>query len=858
MIIVTSAQELTAALGGDWSDGDESGLACCPAHPDNNPSLVIGVGEKQPIVMHCRAGCEPKAVFAALRKLGIQFGYPLGLTLAEYAAAKRLPIGFLQRCGLEDCRHGAHAAVRIPYFDADGNELAVRFRHALQKGRPDQRFTWKQGTKVCLYGLDRLAGAADEIVLVEGESDAQTLWFHDIAALGIPGATNWNDERDADLLRDFTTIYVVIEPDSGGDGLRRRLATSIIRSRVKLVTLPQKDVSESFLEYPAEFPRRWQEAIARAAPWQDPLENLVERTRQNPGEPFRPEVLAHLAALLASDLAAFEMLLHQLKQAGWHRITALNKALNRQRREEADNPKTKPAQSDILLELASGAAELFHAADMAAYACVEIDGHFETWPVRSRRFELWLTNVFFTATGRAPGSEAKKVALVALEALAQLTGPEIPVHVRVGEKDGVFYLDLCNADWSAIEITTAGWRLVADPPVRFLRSPGMLPLPVPVRGGSIGQLRPFLNISEDRDFVLIVAWVLAALRPRGPYPILGVTGEQGSAKSSLLALLRALVDPRVPALLSLPSSDRDCFVAAKKQHVLAFDNVSIIKIWLSDALCRIATGGGYSTRQLYTDDEEALFDVQRPIAINGIEDMIERQDLADRCLLIALTPIAEDKRRTDYDLKQAFEQARPAILGALLGAVAHGLRTLPSVQFPNPPRMADFALWAAACEGAFSPAGSFAAAYRGNLRDVVETVLEADIVAITLQKFIAGVGSWEGPATALLGHLTEAAGDQVRKSPQWPRLPHVLSGRLRRAASFLRKIGIVVETSRTTHGRTITITTSPDDHDAPGHDANGHDAPAPGHGPERHGERHAHPAGPETPGEEPLEEWTLA
>jgi hypothetical protein len=110
--------------------------------------------------------------------------------------------------------------------------------------------------------------------------------------------------------------------------------------------------------------------------------------------------------------------------------------------------------------------------------------------------------------------------------------------------------------------------------------------------------------------------------------------------------------------------------------------------------------GGYATRQLYTDDEEALFDAMRPIALNGIESLIERQDLADRCLLVQLEPITKDKRRTDQDLKQAFNQARPGILGALLDAAAHGLRTLPNTKVTDTPRMADFATWAVACESA--------------------------------------------------------------------------------------------------------------------------------------------------------------
>src|SRR4051812_3384580 len=139
----------------------------------------------------------------------------------------------------------------------------------------------------------------------------------------------------------------------------------------------------------------------------------------------------------------------------------------------------------------------------------------------------------------------------------------------------------------------------------------MLPLPVPERGGSIDSLRPFLNLSSQNDFVLVVAWLCAALRPSGPYPLLAISGEQGSAKTVLSKMLRALVDPNSAPLRALPREERELFIAANNSHVLAFDNISRLRSWLSDALCRLASGGGFALRQLYTDHNEVLFDAAR-------------------------------------------------------------------------------------------------------------------------------------------------------------------------------------------------------------------------------------------------------
>jgi hypothetical protein len=189
----------------------------------------------------------------------------LGLTLEQYAAAKMLPIEFLKTCGLSEFTYDRKPAIRIPYFGVAGEELAVRFRIALD----GDRFRWKSGTKPCLYGLHRLSDAQRErmVVLVEGESDCHTLWSHAIPALGIPGAANWREDRDARYLEGVETIYLIVEPDRGGDAVRQWLSRSTIRHRAKLVSLPAKDPSALHLEGPEEFSRRWQVACLGAVPW---------------------------------------------------------------------------------------------------------------------------------------------------------------------------------------------------------------------------------------------------------------------------------------------------------------------------------------------------------------------------------------------------------------------------------------------------------------------------------------------------------------------------------------------------------------------------------------------------------------
>jgi hypothetical protein len=547
------------------------------------------------------------------------------------------------------------------------------------------------------------------------------------------------------------------------------------------------------------------DAIDGAEEMPDPLAGLAEKTAADPGAPFMPEALEALAALRQNNRAAFEALRSQLKKAGC-RVTALDDAIA----EENGTPSGRgPTQADILIDLAQTVA-LFHTPDGSGFADLDINGHRETWPIRAKGFRRWLARRFFEQTGGAPSSEALQSALNVIEAKAHFDAPERQVHIRVGELDGRLYLDLGDERWRAVEIEASGWRVIDNPPVRFRRASGMKSMPIPVGGGSVATLRSFLNVQTDADFVLVVAWALACLRNRGPYPVIVLSGEQGSAKSTFSAILRALLDPNTAPLRALPREDRDLFIAASNGHVLAFDNVSGLPAWISDTLCRLATGGGFAVRQLYSDQDEVLFDAARPVILNGIEDIVTRPDLADRAVFLTLEPIPEDRRRPEQELWTAFEAERPRILGVLLDAVAKGLAELPRTKLDKLPRMADFALWATACETALWPQGTFWSAYCGNRDEAVEGVIDADPIAAAVRAVMTTRTEWTGTASELLGALAEMVGERVAKSKTWPDSPRALAGRLRRAATFLRKVGIDIGFEREGRARTrmIRITTT--------------------------------------------------
>jgi hypothetical protein len=236
-------------------------------------------------------------------------------------------------------------------------------------------------------------------------------------------------------------------------------------------------------------------------------------------------------------------------------------------------------------------------------------------------------------------------------------------------------------------------------------------------------------------------------------------------------------------------------IAANNGHLLAFESLSGLPPWLSDALCRIASGGSFALRRLYTDEEEVLFQAARPTVLNGIDDVIARADLADRAIFLSLSPIGETQRRSEAELWREFECQRPFILGALLDAAVHGLRAIGSVSSDQLPRMADFALWARACETGLWPAGTFNRAYSNNRKAVIRSIIDADPIATFVRELMSERTLWMGCAADLLRDGVQRA-NQSSYSANLPKNPRALAGRLRRAQTFLRAIGIDVAFSR--------------------------------------------------------------
>lgn len=491
-----------------------------------------------------------------------------------------------------------------------------------------------------------------------------------------------------------------------------------------------------------------------------------------------------LEALQGLDPVSVDLLLKKAASRLGVGVGAMQKAL---REHAKEGEEAEPTAAKELARLALKYSELWRDGEGTAWATLRVEDHAENWPVRSRAFKLWLTRLYYEERDRPPNAQALQDALATVEAKALFAGAEHPVYLRVAHQDGAVWLDLGRPDWQAVRITAEGWA-VLSPEVRFRRSKATGALPIPIQGGG-EALKDILNpwALEEAPLTLVLAWALGTLSA-GPYPVLALSGEQGSGKSTLARTLQRLVDPSGD-VGSLPRESRDLFIAAKHSHVLAFDNVSGLPPWLSDDLCKLATGGLLRARELYTNDDEVFLKAKRPVILNGITDYLTRQDLVDRSILLHLPPL--EHHQPEAELWADFQEAHPRALGRLLDLAALALRELPRTRTPNV-RLADFARWALAAESGYAKVGVFEQAFAEMRADAVRVALDNEPLYPLLLRLLEE-GPFEGSAGELLEQLNALRGEDKKPPEGWPRTPHAVASWLKRTAPALRKVGVQVD-----------------------------------------------------------------
>lgn len=465
-----------------------------------------------------------------------------------------------------------------------------------------------------------------------------------------------------------------------------------------------------------------------------------------------------------------------------------------------EKPERKTA-ADSLLNLARQ-AKYFHTSDKVAYADVWIEGNRHTYAVRSKAFRLWLQGQYYENHGKGIGAQTLQDTLGTLEAIAIFQGETREVQLRTAEHQGKIYLDLGMPDWKAVEVDAAGWRLISDPPVRFWRPDSLLPLPYPVEGGSLDELRELLNV-DGAAWTLIITFLLFSFCPEKTYPVLVLSAHRGSGKTAAAEILKGLVDPGKAPLIKPQGDTHKLAVAASRRWLMVYDNVSHISPEQSDDFCRLATGFGYSTRTLHTTDEETTFELTRPQIITAIDALVTRDDLADRVLMVQLPEITEEMRLPQAELTAKTEAARPQILGALLAALSQTLAELPHTKPEKLPRMADYALFAMAAEKALGlTPGEFRATFDESREQSRQVVIESSPIGEAVMRLMRDRLIWKGTASDLLTELERHSEESTVKSRYWPKASNIFKRQLNRLAPDLKALGIDLHEIRAGHDRT--------------------------------------------------------
>ncbi|MEE2000024.1 hypothetical protein QWY20_01050 [Alkalimonas sp. MEB108] len=439
---------------------------------------------------------------------------------------------------------------------------------------------------------------------------------------------------------------------------------------------------------------------------------------------------------------------------------------------------------DQILQDALAQFELFHDQNKECYAKSLSTGL--VWRLNSRAFRDEISTTFYEQHAKALRAQTLADTIAQLSALARCKNIMREVHQRVAKHDGKYYLDLCEANTTrAICWHAGGWAIVSHPPVEFVRSDAMQPLPIPTSDASLDALWKLCNIPLSKQ-IFVIAWIIDAWRPDTVYPGLELIGEQGSGKSTTAEIIRMLVDPNACNLRSAPKSKEDVFVTAGVNHVVAYENLSHLSGEMQDNLCVLSTGGGHAKRKLYSDADEHVINVKRPWILNGISACVTQQDLVDRVISIECPVIKS--RIAEREQKLLLTQQLPKILAALLDIACKAEAHIAKVLIPaeKRPRLLEFCqLGMAITKHMHKDEQKFLTLFSQDRQELISRAIETSPVCAALIELMVHETMIEAPLSIILSRLK-----RPEYCDSWPRSPKGLGDLLRRNAPALRQCGI--------------------------------------------------------------------
>ncbi len=488
----------------------------------------------------------------------------------------------------------------------------------------------------------------------------------------------------------------------------------------------------------------------------------------------------------------------ELKQVagGILKIEQAKLALAKQERKEKSEKgrEEDPSLIDLITEKN---CQPFHDQHSDPHAHVLVNDHWETMRINSRPMKRWLSMLSWRAA-IVSNKEQIGAAILNLEARAVHDGPKLSLETRVTylKDEYTILYDLADPLWRAVKITPAGYSIVPSPGIHFRRFAHQEQQVYPIDGGDLCELLTLTNLANADQELLFLVHLVSCLIPFIPHTIPNFHGPQGSAKTTLAKMERALVDPSSMSVLSFPDNARELVQILSHHYMAVFDNVSKITQEMSDIICRAVTGEGTSRRQLYTDDEDFIYTFRRCVGFTGINPTASKPDLLDRSILIGLERIPEEKRREERLVLEDFEAMRPRLVGAMFTTLSKAMAIYPEIQLERLPRMVDFCRWGCAIALALGyTQEEFVRVYFANIKEQHEEAIQADQLSTAIQIFIQkNPKGWTGKASELLEELETVAMEEKLNiaSKDWPKRANTLSRRLNEIKTNLLEVGIVI------------------------------------------------------------------
>lgn len=413
----------------------------------------------------------------------------------------------------------------------------------------------------------------------------------------------------------------------------------------------------------------------------------------------------------------------------------------------------------------------------------------ENLDLESETFKDYLRSEFAKQNGfRFPSEKSLKDAISFLKNEAKKAPLETMEYRILSIGKEVLY-DLSDDLGQYVKITPSGWSVMQGSPEHFIQGPDERPQTMPSKCGNIDLLKKYVNIAE-RDWFLFAAYLVSCFLPNIQHPILNINGANGSGKSTLVKLVKSLVDPSDSDLENFElNSISDLSARLSSAYYVAFDNLSKLTKRESDFLCKVVTGASFSKRALYSNNNVFTVKIKKPISINGIVDVVESPDLAQRCVFFQTVAIDDNARKVDERFWQEFDQDKPIILAGVFEILSNAMKLHEKCKVTNLQRMADFHKWGfEICEAMGGYGNKFLESAK--LNEIRQTLAarENNILVELIMDLVDNEGQWSGMVSSLYRYLRdmmEADLEKYELSNDYPQNSAVFGKKLRIIQSVL-------------------------------------------------------------------------